>query len=112
MYVSGPPPLASTPLLCVRNIPCDLYMWWRREDAAILPPHSAQLNLVIFLYQKVAHSPAALLLYADVPCFSQMNPGVYTIALFFPRFFWISTLSNILTMAVRVVFTHVGLYES
>ena len=80
-------------------------MWQRREDPDIVSLHSAQLNLVLFRSQKAEPSPVALLLYASAPCWNQINPGAKTIDLVFLRFVWSPTLSNIVTMAVRVVCT-------
>ena len=38
LYLSGPSPSTSTPLVCGRTIPCVLSMWWRREDPVISLP--------------------------------------------------------------------------
>ena len=81
----------------------------RSKNAVITPPHYAQITLVLFRSRKVAPSTVDLLLYANSPCWTQRNPGVHTIALFLPIFFWSTTLLNILTIAIRVVFTQMVL---
>ena len=77
----------SIPLFYGRTMPCDLYIWWQMEESAIVPPHSAQLSMFLFLSLKLSPSPVTLLLYTSVPCWTQMNPGVHTIALVLTRFF-------------------------
>ena len=73
------------------------------------PPYYLQLTLVLFRSQNVTPSPVALFLYADVPCWPQMNPGVHTIYLVLPRFVCSPTLSDTLNITVSFVCTQMGL---
>ena len=69
--------------------------------------HSTQLTLVLLCSPKVAPSNTSIFLYTTAPCYPQMNPEDHTIAFVLPRFAWSPTLSNILTMAFRVVYTQI-----
>ena len=71
-----------------------------------LPP--ALLDF-FFHFRNVPPSTYALLFYVSVPCLPQIKPGVHTIALVFPRFFFNTTLSNILTTSSNFVWAQMGL---
>ena len=108
-YFSIPPPPTSTPRICFRTIPCGHSILWHSDDCDIAPLHSLQPTLFLFRSQNVSLSPIALLLYAADPNFPQMKPGLNTIALVLPNLFCSPTLSKILTTAVSVAWTYMGL---
>ena len=111
-YVSAHLCRRLPPRVCGMTIPCVLSMQWRSDDAVIAAPHSLKLSLVFFRYQNVTPSPVVILLYSAVPCCTQMKTGVYTIDLVILRFVRSPTLSDILTTAVRIIWTQMGLHTS
>ena len=108
-YFSGPPPPPSAPRVRGMTITWALSMWWQSDNAVIVVLHSSQLTLVFFHYLKLAPSPYSLCFYVATSCSPHTNHGVHTIALVLPRLVCSPTLSNILTTAISVVCTQIGL---
>ena len=107
-YISHPPPLTSTPPVCVRISPWVLSIWCQIDYYAIVAPQTSQLTLVILLSLNVSPYSVALYFYTASTCYPHINPGVHTITFVFPRFVCILTLSNLCTSNVKVFCTHMG----
>ena len=111
-YVYGTPPPTSTHQVYGMTVSLDFSMCWRSDNATISIPHSLQLNLVLFCFMNVSPFPVNIRLYASYTCFPHIKPGVHIINLVLWMFVWSPTISNMLSTAVSVVCTHMGLLSA